>query len=531
MRNLLVVLALTLGLSAFSQAVELQYDFENLGGLNPWYNDDCGLELGFANPFPEGINTSASVMRYADNGGLYANVGLDVGKSLNLNTNSVFTMKIYVPSNSLVGTQNHQVSLKLQNGLLDQPWTTQSEIIKPIVLDQWQELTFDFSSDPFFNFSAGSGHPMNRWDFSRILIQVNGENNSSQVTAYIDDFNYVGSITEFDLMVWNDEFNVNGVVNSLNWHHQTQLPNGVSWYNDELQHYTANNTNSVCANGRLYITAKKEVYTSQGQTKQYTSARLNSKFAFKYGRVEARAKLPTGAGTWPAIWMLGKNINENGGYWDAQFGTANWPACGEIDIMEHWGSNQNTISSAVHHPVNGDLTTGTYSFNEQVDEDVSTEYHVYAVEWTEESITFSVDGYNHMSYRPSVQNQYTWPFDAPQYILMNIAIEPSVAVSFLQSAMEVDYVRVYQTAEIAVAEETPSTGLNVYPNPASNQCTIAASASTNGVYEVYSCLGQMVSAGSILGTTTIDMSDFDRGLYFVVIRSASGTQTTKLIKQ
>ena len=97
------------------------------------------------------------------------------------------------------------------------------------------------------------------------------------------------------------------------------------------------------------IIAKKETFTDQNITKEYTSARLNAKFAFTYGRVEVRAKLPKGIGTWPAIWMLSKNINEDGGYWDTQgYGSENWPACGEIDIMEHWGKNQDYVQSALH---------------------------------------------------------------------------------------------------------------------------------------------------------------------------------------
>ena len=136
-------------------------------------------------------------------------------------------------------------------------------------------------------------------------------------------------------LVWSDEFDGYGLVNGVNWFHQTQLPNGISWYNSELQHYTNSATNSFRKNGILNIVAKRETFTDQGQTKQFTSARLNSKFAFKYGRVEVRAKLPTGAGTWPAIWMLGKNIIEPGAYWTNNYGTINWPACGEIDIMEN----------------------------------------------------------------------------------------------------------------------------------------------------------------------------------------------------
>lgn len=292
--------------------------------------------------------------------------------------------------------------------------------------------------------NPGSLNPLARWDFNRVLIQINGENNNANVLAYIDDFLYSGALSTFNNLVWSDEFTGSGAVDAQKWFHQTQLPNGVSWYNNELQHYTNSNTNSFLSNGNLSIVAKRESFTSQTQTKQFTSARLNSKFAFKYGRVEVRAKLPVGAGTWPAIWMLGKNINEPGAFWYPTHGTTNWPACGEIDIMEHWGANQNVISSAVHFPVNGNLNAGQYVTNAQTKNTVSSEFHVYAVDWNAQRITFSVDGINHFSYNPSTKNIYTWPFDAEQYLLLNVAIEPRVTSGFVQSAMEVDYVRVYQ---------------------------------------------------------------------------------------
>ena len=130
-------------------------------------------------------------------------------------------------------------------------------------------------------------------------------------------------------------------LDSAKWHHQTVIPNGWSWFNGEVQHYTDRLENTYVSDGTPKIVAQKEQFTDQGVTKQYTSARLNSKFAFTYGRVEVRAKMPIGHGTWPAIWMLGKNITERGAYWETQgFGTTSWPACGEIDIMEHWGRNQ-----------------------------------------------------------------------------------------------------------------------------------------------------------------------------------------------
>ncbi|MFY8129183.1 MAG: family 16 glycosylhydrolase [Chitinophagaceae bacterium] len=419
-------------------------NFEGTGNIDTWFGDDCNIDRNFANPVQVGINTSSKVLRYADVGGQYANVRFDTKFSFNLATSSQFTLKLYVPSSGITGSVTNQISLKLQNGLLAAPWQTQCEIIKPIVLNQWQTITFDFATDPFINMNPGSLNPLARWDFNRVLIQINGENNNANVLAYIDDFLYSGALSTFNNLVWSDEFTGSGAVDAQKWFHQTQLPNGVSWYNNELQHYTNSTTNSFLSNGNLSIVAKRESFTSQAQTKQFTSARLNSKFAFKYGRVEVRAKLPVGAGTWPAIWMLGKNINEPGAFWYPTHGTTNWPACGEIDIMEHWGANQNVISSAVHFPVNGNLNAGQYVTNAQTNNTVSSEFHVYAVDWNAQRITFSVDGINHFSYNPSTKNIYTWPFDAEQYLLLNVAIEPRVTSGFVQSAMEVDYVRVYQ---------------------------------------------------------------------------------------
>jgi len=224
-------------------------------------------------------------------------------------------------------------------------------------------------------------------------LQVNGENNFDQVLAYFDDFYFDANATTsdpvFDNLVWSDEFNGSGTIDSGKWFQQTQLPNGGSWYNGEIQHYTNRTDNSNLSGGNLNIVAKRETFTDQGQTKQFTSARLNSKFAFKYGKVEIRAKLPFGVGTWPALWMLGKNINEDGAYWDNQgFGTTNWPACGEIDIMEHWGDNQNYVQSATHTPSS---SGNTFNLGGQTISTASTEFHVYTLDWYSDRLVFSVD--------------------------------------------------------------------------------------------------------------------------------------------
>ena len=140
-------------------------------------------------------------------------------------------------------------------------------------------------------------------------------------------------------------------------------------------HYTNRLVNSYVSDGTLKIVAQKEAFTDQGHTKQYTSARLNSKFAFKHGRVVVRAKLPEGSGTWPAIWMLGQNIQEKGTYWDGQgYGSVAWPACGEIDIMEHWGKNPNFVQSAMHTPSS---YGGTINHGGQVLPTAMTQFHDY----------------------------------------------------------------------------------------------------------------------------------------------------------
>lgn len=248
---------------------------------------------------------------------------------------------------------------------------------------------------------------------------------------------------EFDTLVWSDEFNGTGAINSENWFHQTQLPPGGNWYGGLIQHYTNKEANSFLKNGSLNLVAKKERFDDQGEVKQYTSARLNSKFAFTYGRVEIKAKLPEGIGTWPAIWMLNKNINEDGAYWDNKgFGTVNWPNCGEIDILEHWGKNKDLLKSALHNA----SSYGHEVLNQGVQhvENVSNEFHIYTFEWTENKMVFSVDGKTHYEYAPAIKNNKTWPFDSDYYLILNIAIEPDIDSAFVESAMEVDYIRIYQ---------------------------------------------------------------------------------------
>lgn len=258
-------------------------------------------------------------------------------------------------------------------------------------------------------------------------------------------------------LVWSDEFNTNGAVNTTNWFHQTQLPNGDSWFNGEVQHYTNVTTNSFVNTGMLNIVAKKENYTNQGVTKQYTSARLNSKFAFKYGRIDVKAKLPITSGTWPAIWMLGKNVNEDGGFFDNTFGTTAWPACGEIDIMEHGifpSQSINYVQSTLHTPSS---SGNSVNHGGTLASDLQNEYHVYSMNWSANQISFLLDNVVYYTYNPSVKNANTWPFDNEQYLLLNMALggyAGNIPANFTQASMLIDYVRVYQNT--AVDTENPT---------------------------------------------------------------------------
>lgn len=279
--------------------------------------------------------------------------------------------------------------------------------------------------------------------FTYTFKEVGSHNYKITVLAYSstgDSINISETLTVFVAeheakLIWSDEFEVDGAISSEHWKFETIAPDNGSWWNGELQHYTNRIDNAYVSEGTLKIVAKKEQYTTQGSTKEYTSARLNSLFSFTYGRVEVRAKLPYGHGTWPAIWMLGSNIE-----------TVGWPACGEIDIMEHWGHEPEKISSATHTPsCSGgcsQVTVGTTNIT-----DYDTEFHVYAVEWTKDSLRFLIDNEFVYSYNPIVKNSDSWPFTADQFIILNVAMGGSwfaVDPDFVSSSMEVDYVRVYQ---------------------------------------------------------------------------------------
>ena len=243
-------------------------------------------------------------------------------------------------------------------------------------------------------------------------------------------------------LIWSDEFDYEGSPDIDKWHHQTIAPNNGSWWNGELQHYTDRLENSYVNNGTLKIKAKKEQYEFDGFSKSYTSARLNSKFSFRYGRIDVRAKLPKGAGTWPAIWTLGANINEIGNYFGDQFGNVGWPACGEIDIMEQNGWDKNSVIGHLHWEDN----SGQYKNQGDTKsiENSYDEFHTYSLVWDSSKISILLDDNTFFSMTNTSNN----PYDNDHYLLLNIAVGGNlggdVPSNFSEEIMEIDYVRIYQ---------------------------------------------------------------------------------------
>lgn len=227
---------------------------------------------------------------------------------------------------------------------------------------------------------------------------------------------------DYTNLVWSDEFDTNGAPDATKWGYDL---GAGGWGNGEAQNYTNTAANATVTGGNLVITAIKT-------GSNYTSARLKSenKFEFTYGKVEVRAKLPTGGGTWPAIWMLGEN-----------YATNTWPACGEIDIMEHKGNEPNVIHGTLHYPGN---SGGNGNGNTTTITNASSQFHVYKTVWSPSTIQIFVDDVLFHS----VANTSALPFNDDFFIILNVAMGGTfggaIDPAFTQSAMEIDYVRVYQ---------------------------------------------------------------------------------------
>ncbi len=283
-----------------------------------------------------------------------------------------------------------------------------------------------FDSKSFIGFYVGEHtYTIECYDSNNILVRtVDNQERAWYLWLTDKEVSTTPSKDMFTNLVWSDEFNYNGRLDSEKWVYEVRN----QWYNEELQVTTDRLENVIVENGVLKIIAKREGYGG----KNFTSGRVktNKKFDFTYGRVDIRAKLPGKKGTWPALWLLGSNYDQ-----------IDWPSCGELDIMEHAGNRLNKIQSTAHHPDKYGSGDGGET-NEY--KDVSTEFHIYSAVWTEKAITFLVDDKPYHI----VGNACSLPFNWDFFIIINIAMGGtfggSVPSDFSSDVMEVDYVKVYQ---------------------------------------------------------------------------------------
>jgi beta-glucanase (GH16 family) len=305
---------------------------------------------------------------------------------------------------------------------------SESVVVSNNVPNQTRGTMMNFSDGGFMGYYIGqNSYEIISITSNRMVVRAVMGNNPA--LAWYHTFTTIqpvqDPITDYTNLVFSDEFNADGAPDSSKWGYDL---GAGGWGNAEAQYYTNSANNVIVQGGNLKITAKAENLSGSN----YTSARLKSenKFEFTYGKVEVRAKLPTGGGTWPAIWMLGQN-----------YATNSWPACGEIDIMEHKGNEQNKIYGTLHYPGN---SGGNGNSNSTIIANASTQFHVYKTIWSPSSVKLYVDDVLFHT----VANNGTLPFNADFFLILNVAMGGTfggtISPSFVQSSMEIDYVRVYQ---------------------------------------------------------------------------------------
>lgn len=325
------------------------------------------------------------------------------------------------------------------------------------------------------------------------------------------------------VLQWSDEFNGTDVDESI-WR---KVFHGNP-DNGEIQFYTPRPENIKVSDGTLKLIAHNETYTGQGPwmsspaTREFTSGKIETqgKKVFKYGRIEARIKIPRGKGTWPAFWLLGKNLFDVG---------VGWPKCGEIDIMEH-GQDFNNLGAAIHtqaynHTI-GTQKTGTYQIT-----DYDTDFHIYGVDWFEDKLSFYVD-YN---YYFSVTKQQLgssiaeWPFDQPFWIILNHAVGGAWGgtpeTSLYPHVTEIDWVRVYDDIQQTGINEQPIDlkSIKLFPNPAKDILNLEISNAVNIDNEQIRVKISDITGKEVLNTiiqkkgSKLNIMHLNKGIYFLSV--------------
>ena len=377
------------------------------------------------------------------------------------------------------------------------------------------ETTVDLNPNSYYEFkfgicgweledlSPGSSCTVTNYGYTNRFLNVTDDNLSLETYYYAScDISTSGEIDENWLLVWSDEFDAPDI-DMTKWSYEVGTGNW-GWGNGEAQYYTDNSNNSFIEDGKLIIKAIRQSYSGS----DYTSARMvtKNKGDWTYGRIEVRAKLPAGTGTWPAIWMMPT---------DSEYG--GWPDSGEIDIMEHVGFDPGAIHATCHNdtynwydgipPPGGELNVNDFDEN----------FHTYTLEWTESSLKWFVDETLYYTYS-NTSSWSTWPYNYDFFIILNIAIggtwggQQGIDDGIFPVQMEVEYVRVYQGDGGTEPESSDVTFLVDMQNEQIDE---------SGVY---------VSGGDaqLAGPAGILMSDSDNdNIWSVTIPLESGTYTYK----
>lgn len=327
-------------------------------------------------------------------------------------------------------------------------------------------------------------------------------------------------------LVWSDEFD-SETLNTDNWNYD--IGNGSSgWGNNELEYYTSRPENIKLENGKLIITALYESYNGFN----YTSARINTKHKayFGYGRIEMRAKLPKGRGTWPAFWLLPEYVT---------YGSVYWPDNGEIDIMEYVGYQPSVVYGSVHTNKNyaGNSITSQITYY-----GIENDFHTYAIEWTYDTIRYYVDTYLYGSYKRLGRDWQYWPFDQNFFILLNFAVggnwggAQGVDNTIFPQTFEIDYVRVYDLGyHVGVTNNNLNeSDIKLYPNPTTDYVDIQFKNNLSETFQVsvYDIQGRQVIPQSYYQNSkgTVNLSKLNAGIYFLKVINSNKTGIFKVIK-
>jgi len=260
--------------------------------------------------------------------------------------------------------------------------------------------------------------------------------------------NFSKSYSQDPKLIWADEFDsVDGLnKNKWNFEYGDGCPELCGWGNGEQQFYSDTSKNIRIEDGRLILEAHKV-------NDQWTSARITTegKFSFTHGRIEFRAKLTKGSGSWPALWLLASNVRKEG-----------WPDCGEIDVMEFAGKNPTSVHGSIHTKASHGATINTAKT--EID-NLADAFHTFSIDWTKEAIKYYIDGKEFYSYSPSTKTEDNWPFKSDFFVIINLAmggnfgsdskfekdgLRNGIDPDLEMARFEIDYVRVYNNGQTTI---------------------------------------------------------------------------------